>query len=68
VLDINKAGDDIQKMSGGRGYSTEKAAPDATKPGDAAQGADLKPTPAQDKEEDPMEAVRRALEADKAKK
>ncbi len=68
VLDINKAGDDIQNMGTTRGYGAEKAAPSLPKPGDSASGADLKPTPAQDKEEDPMEAVRRALEADKVKK
>ncbi len=67
VLDIKKAGDDIQNMGGGRGYGTEKAAPTPSNPGDSAAGGDLKPTP-QEKAEDPMEAVKRALEADKAKK
>jgi hypothetical protein len=68
VLDIKKAGEDIQNMGGGRGYGAEKAAPAVAKPGDATSGTDLKPTPAPEKEEDPMEAVRRALEADKARK
>ena len=67
VLDIKKAGDDIQNMGGGRGYGTEKAAPTPSNPGDSTAGGDLKPTP-QEKAEDPMEAVKRALEADKAKK
>jgi TRAP-type mannitol/chloroaromatic compound transport system permease large subunit len=60
VLDIEKASQDIQNMSGGRGYgkeANEQSPEDALK---AAAGA-----PAQ--EEDPMEAVKRALEADKKK-
>ncbi len=64
VLDINKAGDDIQNMGGGRGYGKEPPTLDMSKPGDANQ----KPTtPADTKEEDPMEAVKRAVEADKKK-
>ena len=67
VLDINQAGDDIQKMHGGRGYGTEKKGTAAPAPNDAAAGGDLKPAPADDKAEDPMEAVKRALEQDKKK-
>jgi Tripartite ATP-independent periplasmic transporter, DctM component len=63
VLDINKAGDDIQKMGGGRGYGKDEPTLGTSKPGDAAPGA---ATGSQD--EDPMEAVKRALEQDKAKK
>ena len=63
VLDINKAGDDIQKMGGGRGYGKEAPPLEVPKPGDA----DLKPAPQGGKDEDPMEAVKRALEADKKK-
>jgi hypothetical protein len=64
VLDINKAGDDIQKMGGGRGYGKEAPTLAVPKPGDAA----VTPAPAGDnKDEDPMEAVKRALEADKKK-
>ena len=68
VLDIKKAGDDIQNMGTSRGYGTEKSPPAALKPGESPSAADLKPAPAQEKEEDPMEAVKRALEADKARK
>jgi tripartite ATP-independent transporter DctM subunit len=68
VLDINKAGDDIQKMGGGRGYGKETAAQDAAKAGAADAMSDLKAEPkAAGKDEDPMEAVKRALEADKKK-
>ncbi len=65
VLDINKAGDDIQNMGGGRGYGKEAPTLQVPKPGDAA----VTPGPAGDnkQEEDPMEAVKRALEADKKK-
>ena len=66
VLDINKAGDDIQNMGGGRGYGKEAPTLQVPKPGDAA----VTPGTAGDnkQEEDPMEAVKRALEQDKAKK
>ena len=70
VLDINKAGDDIQKMGGGRGYGKEAPTLDVPKPDDAAKpgDVDLKAAPKGDgKAEDPMEAVMRALEADKKK-
>jgi Tripartite ATP-independent periplasmic transporter, DctM component len=68
VLDINKAGDDIQKMGGGRGYGKETAAQDAAKAGATDAMSDLKAEPkAAGKDEDPMEAVKRALEADKKK-
>ncbi len=70
VLDINKAGDDIQKMGGGRGYGKEAPTLEAPKPGDAGKpdGADLKAAPkGEGQAEDPMEAVKRALEADKKK-
>ena len=65
VLDINKAGDDIQNMGGGRGYGKEAPTLEVPKPGDAQ----LTPSPQSgNKAEDPMEAVKRALEQDKAKK
>ena len=70
VLDINKAGDDIQKMGGGRGYGKETPTLDVPKPDDAAKpgDVDLKAAPkGEGKAEDPMEAVMRALEADKKK-
>ena len=64
VLDINKAGDDIQKMGGGRGYGKEAPTLEVSKPSDG----ELKPAPQAGKDEDPMDAVTRALEQDKAKK
>ena len=70
VLDINKAGDDIQKMGGGRGYGKEAPTLVVPKPDDAAKpgDVDLKAAPkGEGKAEDPMEAVMRALEADKKK-
>ncbi len=70
VLDIKKAGDDIQNMGGGRGYSKETPVLLVPKAGDvavpASGAADTKPAP-DSKDEDPMEAVKRALEADKKK-
>ena len=71
VLDINKAGDDIQKMGGGRGYGKEAPTLEVPKPDDVAKPGevDLKAAPkGESKAEDPMDAVMRALEADKAKK
>ncbi len=61
VLDINKAGDAIEKMGGGRSRPAEVA----DDPAKAAAPADAASAAAED---DPMEAVRRALEQDKAKK
>ena len=55
VLDLNKASQQIQDMGTKRGYSSEPAAGTP-----AAKDAS--------KDEDPMEAVKRAVEADKAKK
>jgi tripartite ATP-independent transporter DctM subunit len=61
VLDINKAGEAIEKMGGGR-----------SKPADAVDDSGKAAAPAgaasAAAEDDPMEAVRRALEQDKAKK
>ncbi len=64
VLDLDKASEQIQQMGGGR--SQQGALPalqpaSGTAPSPAAPGS----APA---DEDPMEAVRRALEQDKAKK
>jgi hypothetical protein len=70
VLDINKASEQIMEMGGGRGYSKEEPKLEAP----AATGATpaAAPMPASGgggaKDEDPMEAVKRALEADKGKK
>jgi hypothetical protein len=55
VLDIDKAGEMIQQMGGGRAQG--EPAPSASLPAGASPAA----------EEDPMEAVRRSLEQDKAK-
>ncbi len=60
VLDLNKASDAIEQMSGGRSKQPSLVVP-------AASGAAAAPAP-QAAEEDPMEAVRRAVEQDKAKK
>jgi tripartite ATP-independent transporter DctM subunit len=65
VLDINKASEQIMEMGGGRGYGREVApaaagATPAAGQSPASGGAN--------KDEDPMEAVKRALEADKGKK
>ena len=75
VLDIRQAGDDIQKMGGGRGYGKEEPVLVAPKAADAAPaGGAASPATAPagggatTKDEDPMEAVKRALEADKARK
>jgi hypothetical protein len=66
VLDLDKASEQIQQMGGGR---AEQAAPAAS------PGAVLSPsgaTPAEPASapaaEDPMDAIKRALESDKAKK
>ncbi len=61
VLDINKAGEQIQQMGGGRTNSPAAAVDpaQALSPASAASAAAA---------DDPMEAVRRALEQDKAKK
>ncbi len=61
VLDLNKAGDAIEQMGGGR----TKKLPDLVAPGASGAAA---PSPPQAAEEDPMEAVRRAVEQDKGKK
>ena len=58
VLDINKAGEAIEQMGGGRSRPADVSVK-ATGPEGAASAA---------AEEDPMEAVRRAVEQDKAKK
>ena len=66
VLDLNKAGEQIEQMTGGRHVSpTAPAAGAAGQPGAAAPAGGASAAPA---DEDPMEAVRRALEQDKAKK
>ena len=65
VLDLNKASEDIQRMGGGRTQQPAGTGPLA--PG-AASGAASGASGAPDAAEDPMEAVRRALEQDKAKK
>ena len=59
VLEEYKAGDQLQQMHGGRGYGDKPATIDAS--GKPSEGAPVK-------EEDPMDAVRRALESDKDKK
>ena len=68
VLDIQKASDDIQNMNTGRGYDQVTAPEAGAASNPAGVGADLKPeAEAGGKEEDPMAAVMRALEADKKK-
>jgi tripartite ATP-independent transporter DctM subunit len=59
VLDIDKASEQIQQMGGGRTQSQTPELPAAS----PASGASAAPA-----SEDPMEAVRRALDADKAKR
>ncbi len=60
VLDLNKAGEAIEQMGGGRTH-TAPTAPDAAPGGLPASGASAA-------DEDPMDAVKRALEQDKGKK
>ena len=68
VLDIQKAGDDIQNMNTGRGYDQVTAPEAGAASNPAGVGADLRPEAEPGgKEEDPMAAVMRALEADKKK-
>ena len=63
VLDLNKAGDQIEQMGGGRSKRADP--PTLTVPGAAAPAASAAAPAA---EEDPMEAVRRAVEQDKSRK
>ncbi len=65
VLDLDKASEQIMNMGGGR---TQRPAPGLDTPGAPAPGASGAASAAPAAEEDPMEAVRRALESDKAKK
>ena len=64
VLDLNKANDTIQQMGGGR---TRQPAADPAQ-GISAPGAPASAASGAAAAEDPMEAVRRALEQDKPKK
>ncbi len=66
VLDIDKAGEMIQQMTGGRG--SQEALPPLFGPALSASGAASAPAAASEAEEDPLEAVRRVLEQEKAKK
>ena len=69
VLDLNKANDALQQMGGGRSSSTADPMRGFGPATPASAGAGTDPTPtAPGAVEDPMEAVRRALEQDKAKK
>jgi tripartite ATP-independent transporter DctM subunit len=63
VLDIDKASEQIQQMGGGHSRSAPQALPGASAPGATPAAGGSAPA-----EEDPMEAVKRALEQDKAKK
>jgi TRAP-type mannitol/chloroaromatic compound transport system permease large subunit len=63
VLDLDKASEQIQQMGGGRTHLPEPSAQPA--PGLAQPAADAASPAAA---EDPMEAVKRALEQDKGKK
>ena len=68
VLDLNKAGEQIEQMGGGRTHTaptTLEPAPAASGAAQALPAASPGSAPA---DEDPMEAVRRAVEQDKAKK
>ncbi len=69
VLDLDKASEQIQQMGGGRtstpGGKADPAQGLVVPPAAGASGAGASAAPAS---EDPMEAVRRALEQDKAKK
>jgi hypothetical protein len=68
VLDLNKASEQIEQMGGGRTRAEPVALdPTPAAPGSAAASAadNASSAPA---DEDPMEAVKRALEQDKAKK
>ncbi len=62
VLDLNKASEAIEQMGGGRSKRADP--PTLTVPGGAALAASAAAPAA---EEDPMEAVRRAVEQDKSK-
>ncbi len=67
TLDLNKAGEAIEQMGGGRTKPPAAAAEPGS--GFAASGAAAAPDPnAASAPEDPMEAVRRVLEEDKTKK
>ena len=68
VLDVEKASDDIQKMGGGR--TRQEAVPqvDPLKPAPAPGSVPASTASEPSASEDPMEAVKRALEQDKSKK
>ena len=66
VLDIDKAGEMIQQMGGSKGGPATGAKLDPMQGFGAAPAAGAASVPAA--EEDPMEAVRRALDQDKTKK
>ena len=70
TLDVDKAGEMIQQMGGNKGESPSKADPMqgfSTTPS-AANEAPAAASGAEPAAEDPMQAVKRALEQDKAKK
>jgi tripartite ATP-independent transporter DctM subunit len=69
VLDMKKASEDLMNMGGGRDEKPEPTMDNAAAPAAAAASApaSASSTPAA-AEEDPMEAVKRALEQDKAKR
>ena len=69
VLDLDKASEMIQQMGGGRDQtpSPRPQAPAEPRPVEAASAGAPAPTTAP-VDEDPMDAVKRALEQDKAKK